>query len=439
MVDYFERNGLLHPSHHGFRKGHNTTTALIEMIDKWSQAFDCGDISAVMALDMSAAFDLVDKQLFLQKLQAYKVGDGVLGWVDSYLSNRSQRVYIDGVLSDELPVTVGVPQGSILGPLFYIIFTSDLPQTIHSNHSAVIAEHSKTLCNDCGSLCCYADDSTFTISGSDPQLISEKLSAKYKEISHFMRNNRLILNSDKTWVLIMASEHRHKKHNDFGIQLNTGNEIIHPVQSEVLLDVTLSNNFQWNHHIRDGEQPLIRSLNRRNTALKRISRISDFKTRKMIGSGLIMSTISYAIQLYGGCSGYLIDALQVQQNVAMRHITKLPFLTSTKTLLQQCDWLSVRQMIMYFSLLLLHKALVRKRPEYINEKVRAVTVRRETRTTDRLKLETTLYKTLTASKSYIPRTIDQWNSLPIYLREIKDIVYFKKALREYIVNTIPVK
>ena len=310
-------------------------------------------------------------------------------------------IYIDGVLSNELPVNFCVLQGLILGLLFYVIYTSDLPETVHKNHASGSLANTEADCRDCGSLCCYADDSTYTVSDEDINKISSKITEKYNEISEYMNNNRLILNSDKTRVLVMASSHKHKKYGNFGIELNTGTEVIQPVECEVLLGATLTDNFQWNYHIRDGENALVKSLSRKNTALGRISKIADFKTRKMIGSGLIMSTISYIIQVYGSCSSYLLDTLQVQQNISAKHITKLPFMTPTYTLLKQCDWLSVRQMIVYFSLILLHKAFYDRKPEYIYEKIKPTRNLRETRTIDRLSLEIRRFKTSTASKSFI--------------------------------------
>ena len=165
------------------------------MTDRWTRSFDKGDVSAVVALDMSAAFDLVDKDLFLQKLSAYKVVNSMINWVESYLSNRKQRVNIDGCLSEELDVQTGVPQGSILGPLFYVIFTSDLPKTIHDNNPG--NNQCESNCGDCGFLTCYADDSTYTVSSADPNTLSEKISAKYSEISNYMQSNKLVLNSEK--------------------------------------------------------------------------------------------------------------------------------------------------------------------------------------------------------------------------------------------------
>ena len=437
LVTYFESNNLIHPSHHGFRADHNTTTALIEMADRWVESFDEGKLSAVVALDMSAAFDLVDRNILKEKLLAYNLDLSMVNWIDSYLTGRKQRVYIDGVLSEELPVDVGVPQGSILGPLIYVIYTSDLPQAIHSTHLGRETGPGGE-CLDCGFLSCYADDSTYTVSSDNPIHISEQITAKYGELATYMRNNRLVLNTDKTHVLVMASAFKHRKHGNFNISLNTGNEIIHPIESEYLLGANLSNNFQWNQHVRDGDTSLVKTLSKKNTALGKIARIADFKTRKMIGSGLIMSTLSYIIQVYGGCSNYLINMLQVQQNTAARHITKLPWMTSTKTLLTQCNWLSVRQLIEYHSLILFHKALVTEKPDYIYKKIK--TRARETRTADYLTVvETRNLKTATASKSFIPRTIISWNSLPLAIREIRLKHQFKTELRAFIKENIPVK
>ena len=119
-------------------------------------------------LDMSAAFNLVDHQLLVKKLEAYGFDVESQVWISSYLSQRSQQVYIDGALSDVLDVTVGVPQGSILGPLLYIIFTNDLPESVH-NHLAKNGTFFNTKCKQCGGICCYADDSTYTSVGRTPR------------------------------------------------------------------------------------------------------------------------------------------------------------------------------------------------------------------------------------------------------------------------------
>ena len=164
MSSYLEDNNLLHPSHHGFRSKHSTMSALIQMFDNWIEAFENDEVSAVIMLDMSAAFDVVDIDILLSKLALYGFEDSVLAWIRSYLSNRSQCVFIEGFLSEPLPLECGVPQGSILGPLLYILYTNDLPEAVHQgSHPQENPQEPHpnplfhTHCHDCGDVCLYAD------------------------------------------------------------------------------------------------------------------------------------------------------------------------------------------------------------------------------------------------------------------------------------------
>ena len=124
IIEYLTDNKLLHPNHHSYRQHHNTTTALIQMYDTWIKAVDEGELAGVCLLDMSAAFDIVDHGLLLEKLELYGFNNDALSWIQSYLCDREQCVSIDGCLSRLLPVPTGVPQGSILGPILYIMFTN---------------------------------------------------------------------------------------------------------------------------------------------------------------------------------------------------------------------------------------------------------------------------------------------------------------------------
>ena len=112
VVEYIERNKILHPSHHGSRANFNTSTAVIEMQSYWIDAMERGEVTGVMMLDLSAAFDLVDHRLLLQKLDLMGFDETALNWVSSYLSDRWQCVYVDGQTSDLKQLSVGVPQGS---------------------------------------------------------------------------------------------------------------------------------------------------------------------------------------------------------------------------------------------------------------------------------------------------------------------------------------
>ena len=100
---------------------HNTSTALLQMFDTWLDALDNDEISAVIMMDLSAAFDVVDHDILIDKLKLYGLDEATISWFSSYLSSRSQQVFVEGALSTSLSLEAGVPQGSVLGPLLYIL------------------------------------------------------------------------------------------------------------------------------------------------------------------------------------------------------------------------------------------------------------------------------------------------------------------------------
>ena len=311
VIEYFESNQLLHPSHHGFRSMHNTSTALLQMFDTWLEALENNDISAVIMLDLSAAFDVVDHEILIQKLQLYGLDVNALAWFKSYLTNRSQQVYIEGSLSKSLSLDAGVPQGSVLGPLLYIIFTNDLPEVVH-DHLAEGNSLYSIHCHSCGGVCSFADDSTITVSRADPSELNMIVDMKYKQVEKYMAANKLVLNSKKTHLLIMSTPYRHRNQGNFGINLNTGTEIIQPSYSEKLLGGLITNDFKFNHHLKDNERSVFKSLTSRVNALAKISILSPFKVRKMIANAIVISKLIYLIQWWGGCSEYLINFLQIR-------------------------------------------------------------------------------------------------------------------------------
>ena len=370
LINYLNDNDLLHPNHHAYRAQHNTSTAMIQMYGGWVQAVESGELAGVCLLDMSAAFDVVDHNLLIQKLSLYGFDDESLGWVNSYLSGRSQCVLIEGCLSKLLPVNVGVPQGSILGPLFYTLFTNELPEVIHdsldeeSEEKLWPAFHLADEKN--GSICCYADDTTFTSTDPDHATLSLKLTEKYKMIAQYMVNNRLKLNDEKTHLLVMTtSQAKGRVLTDTQVSITTLTKVIIPSRCEKLLGCWVQDDLKWAEHIRDSKDSLIRSLNARFGALLKIRKIASFRNRKMIADGIFMSKLSYLISLLGGCGAVLKKSLQIIQNKVARVVTRLEWSTPAKELLLQCGWLSVNQLIFYHSVLLVYKVKLSKTPKYL--------------------------------------------------------------------------
>ena len=123
-------NKLFLTNHHGFKATQSTSTEMIQMMDSWIRGVDTGQLTGACLLDMSSAFDVVNHGLLLEKLAYYGFSEQIIMWIKSYLSGRRQCVSIGGCLSKFLDVDSGVPQGSILGPLLYTIFTNELPEVL---------------------------------------------------------------------------------------------------------------------------------------------------------------------------------------------------------------------------------------------------------------------------------------------------------------------
>jgi hypothetical protein len=304
------------------------------MYDHWAEEVEQDNMVELMMIDLSAAFDMVDHHLLLQKLELFGLEDVAISWMKSYLSERSQSVMVDGSMSPPLDIECGVPQGSILGPLLYILFTNDIPDLVHDH--IVSYKDPLPACQPCGNTVCYVDDGTYSFGCSDPVQLSNTLTSQYNKISKYMVANKLVINDDKTHLVVMAKQGQVRTREL--VSLQAGEHTILPIRTTKLLGAHISEDLKWKEHLLTNEHSVIRQLTSRVNGLCLISSRASFQTRLMVANGIVISQLCYLIQLLGGCEGYLLNSLQIILNRAARSVTGHNRFTSIRKLLTTCNW-----------------------------------------------------------------------------------------------------
>ena len=191
LYQYLVTNNLLTRKQFGFRKGLSTVSALTSFADEVLLNMEQGKLCGAVFLDLTKAFDTVDHRILLRKFSEIGLCEKSLQWFRSYITDRKQRTCCGNELSDELPVTHGVPQGSILGPLIFVIYINDLPNVLDACQASL-----------------YADDTVIYYYGSSSQELTDKLNQDLLAVAKWLNEHKLTLNLDKTKCMLIGSNRK---------------------------------------------------------------------------------------------------------------------------------------------------------------------------------------------------------------------------------------
>ena len=256
LMDYLVKTSLWYELQSAFRSGHSTESALIRLTDQILFNLDEDKLSGMAFVDFRKAFDVVNHQLLLTKLRLYRVGDPPLSWFESHLSGRQQFVSIDGQRSDSLLIKHGVPQGSVLGPVLFLLFLNDIP--LHLANSTVDI---------------YADDTTITASAHFSDLCSMTQclnSGDLDAVQRWASSNKMFINKKNTKSLLVHGKRIPAKLDDITplrLDVKIDDSIIEQVSSHKILGVVIDSQMNYESHIDD----LCKKLTKRIGLLKHIS------------------------------------------------------------------------------------------------------------------------------------------------------------------------
>ena len=294
LSSYLDTNHLLVNSQYAYRAAHSTEDALTDAVEWMTRRIDEGDIVAVTSIDLSRAFDSVDHDVLLTKLCWYGIDPK---WFRSYLSGR-QQVVRGGSLS--LPLSHGVPQGSLVGPILFSIFTNDLPAYVPH-----------------GRLVSYADD-TQLLDSSNPASLSI-LKARQEEslraVLNYFTSNSLKMNPSKTNLLISSTPQNLKKASNF--YLNLPGHVLKPSSQVKMLGVTIDPSLSWEKHISN----VVKKCNAVLISLYKIRHHLTADVLKLLIQCHVFPHIIYCLSVWGGAVGCHLKRVQKVINFAARIIS----------------------------------------------------------------------------------------------------------------------
>ena len=314
IVDFFDTNCLFSSGQYGFRSNHSTELAALELADHLYTSMDKGDIALSIFIDLSKAFDCLNHQILLKKLCYYGFSNQALNLMTSYLSNRKQFVEVSGISSNQVGINTGVPQGSILGPLLFLIYLNDFP--LSSNHFQMIN---------------YADDTALTcsLSASSDPTNSSRIEIELSKVSQWLKANKLTINVSKSKAMFFHTKQRSITLPD--IILNQ--EKIEIVDTFNYLGIVFDRHLTWLGHVDSVASKISKTVG----ILKQLRHFLPPNILKLIYDSLITCRVKYGLLVWGECS----QRIYKLQKKAVRIISNSKFNAHTDPLFRNLNILKI--------------------------------------------------------------------------------------------------
>ena len=403
LYNFLMETGFLYKFQSGFRPGDSTINQLIFLVHKIYEALEDGKEVRAVFLDISKAFDKVWHAGLLRKLEALGVQSPLLQWFESYLCNRKQRVVIEGQCSDWRTITSGVPQGSVLGPLLFLIYINDITDDLASLPLI------------------YADDTTLLEIVDDPVVSAGRLNSDLHKISVWADKWLVTMNPVKSRNVIFSLKRNKQVHPPLFLSSN----IVKDVESHTHLGLTLQSSMSWRKHI----VRVFEKASKRLNMLKFVRFKVDRSILTSLYKSLIRPLMEYGDVIWNNCydcDSALLDGVQYE---AARLVTGAIKGTSSARLYKELAWESLSNRRKLHLLCQFYKIVKNLAPYYLSEMLPKLS---SERTNYRLRSREnfTQFSCRTCfQKSFFPSAITGWNSLDIDVRNSVSLPTFKAKLR----------
>ncbi|MCG8048840.1 MAG: reverse transcriptase domain-containing protein [Candidatus Thiodiazotropha endolucinida] len=403
MFNFFLDQHAITSLQSGFVPGDSTVNQLVDIYNTFCKALDDGKEVRAIFCDVSKAFDRVWHRGLLYKLKQAGIDTTLLQWLVSYLSNRKQRVVIPGACSDWVSIEAGVPQGSILGPLLFLIYINDIVLEINSNVRL------------------FADDTSLYLIVNDPNEAARQLNFDLEAIHRWAERWLVKFNPSKSEALLISRKTNRPIHP----QLIMNNEAINEVNSHKHLGIFLSNNGTWHEHI----DYITSKAWARINIMRKLKFILDSRSLETIYLSFIRPVLEYADVVWDNCAQYEKNALEKVQLEAARIVTGTTKLVSVELLYKETGWETLEERRQNHKLCLFYKMSTGLSPNYLSSLIPPIfddTTPYNLR--DSHNIRPVMARTQLYYNSFIPASIRLWNDTSSDVRESTSVFSLKSNL-----------
>ena len=342
LSKFLSKYNCLYDLQFGFRKSHSTTHALMYLTESIRKALDQNHFSCGIFIDLQKAFDTVDHKVLLYKLFHYGIRGIENEWFKSYLSNRTQFVSINGTSSKEYNIDHGVPQGSVLGPLLFLIYINDLNKSL----KYCSAVH-------------FADDTALLHKNKSLEEMEKNVNYDLKNVNSWLIANKISLNANKTEMILFRN---HRKKINYNLEIKIGDEVIKMSDVVKYLGIYIDKHLNWKYHVQSTRTKLSRAVG----MLAKIRHYVPKATLRTIYHSVFSSHLMYGSQIWGQNLDSNLDCIIRQQKKAVRIINFAHFNASTDTLFRDSNILKFSENIDLLNLLFVNDRLSNKIPLIMN-------------------------------------------------------------------------
>ncbi|MCG8113681.1 MAG: reverse transcriptase domain-containing protein [Candidatus Thiodiazotropha taylori] len=405
LYNHLHTNNLLSSFQSGFIPGDSTVNQLTYLYHTFCEALDSGKEVRAVFCDISKAFDRVWHAGLLYKLEAAGVTENVLKWFENYLSDRRQCVVLPGTSSEWVYIRAGVPQGSILGPLLFLLFINDIVTDIAS------------------SVRLFADDTSLFIIVDNPINAAACLNSDLDKITRWAAQWLVTFNPDKTEALLISRKRNQLQHPPLFMQ----NVQIQEVNSHKHLGIFLANDCNWHQHINFIKEKAWFRIN----IMRKLKFKLDRKSLETIYISFIRPLLEYGDNIWDNCTQSEKDDLEKIQNEAARIATGATKLVSLNNLYKEICWESLQKRRRDHKLTLFYKMNHSLAPEYLSSLIpQQVSNISRYNLRNSGNIQTIRAKTSQYHNSFLPSVLRDWNNLPPEAKQKSSLDSFKHFLKK---------